>query len=140
LFLLVVITFIDLDHQLILNRITYPGIVIGLAFALVQGRLVPSALAAVGGAGLITVIVIASRGGMGIGDIKLAALLGAFLGWPGIAVALFAGFMIGGVVGLALLALRLRSRKDAIPFGPALAAGALVALFWGDAIVRWYWP
>lgn len=139
-FLMVVITFIDLDHQLILNRITYPGIAAGLLLSAAQDRAVPALLAASGAGALIAAIVVLSRGGMGGGDIKLAALIGAFLGWPGVAVALFTGFMAGGVVGIGLLALRLRGRKDAIPFGPWLAVGALVALFWGDAIAAWYWP
>ncbi|OFX28645.1 MAG: hypothetical protein A2Z07_04380 [Armatimonadetes bacterium RBG_16_67_12] len=139
-FLLVVITFIDLDHQLIPDRISLPGIAVGLVFAALLGRAVPSLLSALGAGALIATIVIVSRGGMGGGDVKLAALMGAFLGWPGIAVALFSGFMVGGLVGMTLLALRLRGRKDPIPFGPALAAGALVGLFWGEAIARWYWP
>ena len=139
-FLLVVITFIDLDHQLIPDRISLPGIAVGLVFAALLGRAVPSLLSALGAGALIATIVIVSRGGMGGGDVKLAALMGAFLGWPGIAVALFSGFMVGGLIGMTLLALRLRGRKDPIPFGPALAAGALVGLFWGEAIARWYWP
>jgi leader peptidase (prepilin peptidase)/N-methyltransferase len=139
-FLLVVITFIDLDHQLILDRISLPGIAAGLVFAVLQGRAGASLLSAVGAGALIAAIVIVSRGGMGGGDVKLAALIGAFLGWPQTAVALFCGFMLGGIVGITLLVLRLRDRKDAIPFGPALAAGALIALFWGEAIARWYWP
>jgi leader peptidase (prepilin peptidase)/N-methyltransferase len=77
---------------------------------------------------------------MGGGDVKMAGLMGAFLGWPGTAVGLFAGFMAGGIVGIGLLALRVRGRKEAIPFGPALAVGSVIALFWGDAIVQWYWP
>jgi leader peptidase (prepilin peptidase)/N-methyltransferase len=139
-FLLVVITFIDLDVQLILNRLTYPGTAAGLAFAFVAGRGIPAVASAAGAAALIVAIVVASRGGMGGGDVKLAAMIGAFLGWPGVAVALFAGFIIGGLIGITLLALRLRGRKDAIAFGPSLAAGALVGLFWGEAIARWYWP
>ncbi|MDQ7841862.1 MAG: prepilin peptidase [bacterium] len=139
-FLMVVITFIDLDHQLILNRLTYPGIAAGLLLSAVQGRVVPALLAAAGAGALIAAIVVLSRGGMGGGDIKLAALIGAFLGWPGVAVALFLGFIAGGAVGIGLLALRLRGRKDAIPFGPWLAVGALAALFWGEAIMAWYWP
>lgn len=139
-FLLVVITFIDLDHQLILDRISLPGIAVGLVFAVLLDRAVPSLLSALGAGALITAIVVVSRGGMGGGDVKLAALMGAFLGWPGIAVALFSGFMVGGLIGVTLLALRLRGRKDPVPFGPALAAGALVGLFWGEAIMRWYWP
>lgn len=139
-FLMVVITFIDLDHQLILDRLTYPGIVVGLAFAAAMGRGLPALASAAGGAAVILAIVVASRGGMGGGDVKLAGVIGAFLGWPGVAVALFTGFTLGGLVGVVLLALRLRRRKDMIPFGPALAAGALISLFWGDALARWYWP
>ncbi len=139
-FLMVVVTFIDLDHQLILDRVTYPGIAVGLLLSAAVGRFVPALLSAAGAAALIAAIVIVSRGGMGGGDIKLAALMGAFLGWPGVGVALFLGFMAGGVVGIGLLALRLRGRKDPIPFGPALAGGALVALYWGQAIAAWYWP
>jgi leader peptidase (prepilin peptidase)/N-methyltransferase len=139
-FLLVAITFIDLDVQLIPNRLTYPGIVFGLVLAAFQGRAVPALLSAAGAAALITAIIVASRGGMGGGDVKLAAMMGAYLAWPGIAVGLFSGFIIGGIVGITLLAFRLRGRKDAIAFGPSLAAGALVALFWGDAVARWYWP
>lgn len=141
-FLLVVITFIDLDHQLILNRLTYPGIAVGLVLAVLWGggRWKTAGLAGLGAAAVILAIVVLSRGGMGGGDVKLAALIGVFLGWPNAVVALFLAFLAGGTVGLLLLALRLRGRKDAIPFGPALAAGALAALFWGEAIARWYWP
>lgn len=139
-FLLVVITFIDLDHQLIPNRLTYPGIAVGLLLAFAQGRGLPHLLAALGAAGLIAAIVILSRGGMGGGDVKLAGMIGAFLGWPGVAVGLFLAFLGGGLVGMLLLALRLKGRKDAIPFGPALAGGALTALFWGNRLAAWYWP
>jgi leader peptidase (prepilin peptidase)/N-methyltransferase len=143
-FLLVVVTFIDLDHQLILNRVSLPGTAAGLALAAVQGRLAGGALAAVVDAAVILVIVVASewilkRPGMGMGDVKLAAMIGAFLGWPVGLVALYLGFIAGGIAAVALLLLRVRGRKDPIPFGPALAAGALLALLWGEAIWRWYW-
>jgi leader peptidase (prepilin peptidase)/N-methyltransferase len=105
------------------------------------GRLVPALVAGAGAAALILLIVVASRGGMGVGDVKLAALIGVFLASPALAaVALFLAFVCGGLTGLALLTLRLRGRKDAIPFGPFLAAGAVGAMFWGEAILRWYWP
>jgi leader peptidase (prepilin peptidase) / N-methyltransferase len=139
-FLLVVITFIDLDHQLILDRLSLPGTAVGLAVAALQHQFVPALAAALGAAALILIVVVVSRGGMGGGDIKLAGMMGAFLGWPGIAVGLFSGVMVGGIVGVGLLVTRRLKRKDAIPFGPALAAGGLVALYWGDAIARWYWP
>ncbi|MCL6554301.1 MAG: prepilin peptidase [Firmicutes bacterium] len=139
-FLLVVVTFIDLDHQLILNWLTYPGVAAGLLLAAALGRLVPAVVAGAGAGAVILLIVVASRGGMGMGDAKLAVLIGVFLASPATtAVALFLAFVAGGLVGVALLALRVRGRKDPIPFGPFLALGALGALFWGEAVVRWYW-
>ena len=138
-FLLTVIAFIDLDHQLVLNALTYPGTALGLAAALLHGRLGPAVVAGIGAGALLLLIVVASRGGMGLGDVKLAVLIGVFLASPAVtAVALFLAFVLGGAVGIVLLALRRRGRKDAIPFGPFLALGGLGALFWGEAIVAWY--
>ena len=136
---LVVVTGIDLDHRIIPDRITLPGIVLGLigAWFLPPG-IVSSAIGTVVGGGLFYAIAWASRGGMGGGDIKLAAMLGAFLGWQAGLLAIFLGVLAGGVVGVVLLVLRLRGRKDAIPFGPFLALGGTVSLFWGGLILRWY--
>ncbi len=143
-FLLVAITFIDLDHQIIPHWLSQPGIFAGLIFAGLQHRLVPAILAGLGAAAFILLIYVASlvllkREGMGLGDAWLAALMGVFLGWPAIASAVFLGILVGGIAAMVLLVLGLRGRKDAIPFGPALAAGAVGALFWGEAIARWYW-
>ncbi len=69
---------------------------------------------------------------------KLAAMIGAFLGAPGVIVALFLAVAIGAAGAVVLLALRLRTRKDTMPFGPALAVGAMIAVFESDAIIRWY--
>jgi len=136
--LLLMIFFIDLEHRIIPNLLTYPGIVLGLALSAANGRL-PNALAASLGAGLFFLLVIlASRGGMGLGDAKLGAMMGAFLGWPSIAVALVISFVLGGAAGALLVLLKLRSRKDVIPFGPALALGGMVALLWGEPLLRWY--
>jgi len=77
-------------------------------------------------------------GGMGGGDLKLGAMLGAFLGWKVVLVALFVGVVCGGALAIVLLASGRSGRKDPIPFGPFLAAGGAVALFWGDRIVAWY--
>lgn len=90
-------------------------------------------LGALLGGGLITAIIILSRGGMGWGDAMLMAGLGGCLGWRYTAVTLYAGFMLGGIVILPLIALKKVSRKDAIPLGPFLAAGGIAALFFGDA-------
>lgn len=136
--MLLAIFFIDLEHQIVPNAISYPGLAIGLLAAIPQDRFLMALLAAAGAGAVFALIAIASRGGMGGGDVKLAAMMGAFLGWPTIAFALLLAFTLGATVGLLLIATRRRSRKDPIPFGPALATGAIVALFVGDAAIRWY--
>jgi len=75
---------------------------------------------------------------MGGGDMKLGAMLGAFLGWPLGLLALFAGVLAGGIVALTLLALGRRGRKDAIPFGPFLALGGAISALWGEPLLAWY--
>lgn len=136
--LLVPIFFIDLEHRLVPNVITYPGIVAGLLLAAAGGRLVNAAIVAAGAGLVFLAIALLSRGGMGGGDVKLAAMLGAFLGWPDAAVGILLAFIGGAAVGVALIVAGLRTRKDAIPFGPALATGALIALYAADPLIRWY--
>jgi leader peptidase (prepilin peptidase)/N-methyltransferase len=136
--LLVPIFFIDLEHRLVPNVITYPGIVVALLLAAAGGRLINAAIAAAGAGAVFLAIALISRGGMGGGDVKLAAMLGAFLGWPDAAVAILLAFIGGAAAGVALIVAGLRTRKDAIPFGPALAAGALIALYAADPLLRWY--
>ena len=136
--MLVAITFIDLEHQIVPDLITYPGIAAGLLLAAAAGRVVDAALTAAVAGTFFLLIILLSRGGMGGGDVKLAALLGAFLGWPNTGVAVFAAFVLGAAVGVFLLVTGRRSRKDPIPFGPALAAGGVIALFAGGPILRWY--
>jgi leader peptidase (prepilin peptidase) / N-methyltransferase len=137
---LIAITFIDLDHQLIPDVITLPGIVTGLAANLAT-RTVPwvdSVIGAVLGGALFFVIIVASGGGMGGGDMKLAAMLGAFLGWQLTLVAVFLAVVAGGAAALAVLSAGRKGRKDAIPFGPFLAAGGAAALLWGRSLMAWY--
>ena len=136
--MLVPITFIDLEHQIVPDVITYPGIAVGLLLGAAGGRFVDAALTSAVAGAFFLLIILVSRGGMGGGDVKLAALLGAFLGWPNTGVAIFAAFVLGAAAGVFLLATRRRSRKDPIPFGPALAAGGVIALFAGGPILRWY--
>jgi leader peptidase (prepilin peptidase)/N-methyltransferase len=81
------------------------------------------------------------RGGMGLGDVKLAGVLGLYLGWLGwssVLVGAFAGFLLGGLVGVALLVTRHAGRRTALPFGPFMLTGALVAVFLADPIASWY--
>lgn len=147
--LLLIVFFVDLDHYIIPNRITYPGIVIGLVFAAVSDGRVDVRHAAVAavtaialGGGFILVnllsVPLLKQEGMGMGDAKLAAMIGAFLGWPIGAVAILLGVFIGGALGVFLLALRIKGRREQIPFGPALAAGAITAMWWGPSLLNWY--
>jgi leader peptidase (prepilin peptidase) / N-methyltransferase len=137
---LIAITVIDLRHQIIPDVITLPGIVAGLVASVVTDRIswVESMIGILVGGGLFVAVIVLSRGGMGGGDLKLGAMLGAFLGWQALLVGLFVAVMLGGLSAVALLASRRLARKDAIPFGPFLALGGAVALFWGEAILAWY--
>jgi leader peptidase (prepilin peptidase)/N-methyltransferase len=151
--LLLVIAIIDLEHQLILNRLVYPTAVIATVFTFMCHRLdfdimpaklnmVPNmAQAAVGcaiGLVLFLLIAILSRGGMGLGDVKMAALMGIMLGFPSVLVAIFVAVIAGGITAILLLVTRKKGRKQAIPFGPFLALGTMLALIWGSSIWGWY--
>jgi leader peptidase (prepilin peptidase)/N-methyltransferase len=146
--LLIVIFWIDVDTMYILNVTTYPGIALGILYGgLIEGRWVPTLIAAAVGYGLFWMISEGSRlylkaikseheDGMGMGDAKLAAMMGAWLGPGPLVVALFAAFLLGSIIGLALKA---RSGKsEPFPFGPALVIGAFAGLFAGEGIWRWY--
>jgi leader peptidase (prepilin peptidase) / N-methyltransferase len=137
---LVAITAIDLDHQLIPDVISLPGIAVGLVLSTITGRpgWLDSLLGALLGGGIFFLIIVASRGGMGGGDMKLGALLGAFLGWKLVLVAILIAVLAGGAVAIGLLTLRRKGRKDAVPFGPFLALGGAVSLFWGRPLLEWY--
>jgi leader peptidase (prepilin peptidase)/N-methyltransferase len=142
---LIVITFIDFDHQIIPDAISIPGIFVGFAAALIFGH--PTWLSSLAGialgGGILWIVAsgyewLTDREGMGGGDIKLLAMIGAFLGWRAIPVTVLLASLLGTVIGLSLMALRGRDTKMAIPFGPFLAAAAVCALFWGDQLIEWY--
>jgi leader peptidase (prepilin peptidase) / N-methyltransferase len=137
---LIAITVIDLRHQIIPDAITLPGVIVGFVATLATHHIswVSSVVGILVGSGLFVAVILLSRGGMGGGDLKLGAMLGAFLGWQSLLVALFIAVMLGGLSAVVLLAARRVARKDAIPFGPFLAIGGAVALFWADPILGWY--
>lgn len=137
---LIAITAIDLQHLLIPDVITLPGILVGLVANIATGRISwrESVVGTVLGAALFLTIILVSRGGMGGGDLKLGAMLGAFLGWKAFLFALFVAVILGGVLGIVLLVSGRRGRKDAVPFGPFLAIGGAVALFWGERVFDWW--
>jgi leader peptidase (prepilin peptidase)/N-methyltransferase len=137
----IVVSLIDLKIQIIPNTISLPGIVLGLAASLVPASPVHFLNALIGallGGGIFYLVAVVSKGGMGGGDIKLIAMFGAFLGWQKCLLTIFAGVLLGSVVGIVLILLKRKGRKDPIPFGPFLCIGALVSLFYGQTIIRWY--
>lgn len=138
--LLVALTAIDWERQLLPDVITLPGIVFGVVANLAIGRLswLEALLGVLVGGGLFLVIILASGGGMGAGDMKLAAMLGAFLGWQVVLVSILMAVVGGGLLAVGLMASGRRKRKDPIPFGPFLAGGGAAGLFWGERIVQWY--
>jgi leader peptidase (prepilin peptidase)/N-methyltransferase len=139
--LLVPITLIDLDHRIIPNKLTLLGTVLApLVLAFTAPDAIPEhliAAAAAGGFFLLTVL--AYPRGMGMGDVKLAFVLGLFLG-RAVVPALFLAFLVGTLVGAVIMARKgaAEGRKTAVPFGPFLALGGVVALLVGDAMVEWY--
>ena len=130
---LIAITVIDLMHQIIPDVISLPGILVGFASAVALGRVswLESVLGIVICGGIFFAVIIVSGGGMGGGDMKLAAMLGAFLGFKVGLFAMLTGVVLGGVVAAVLLVLGRKGRKDAIPFGPFLAVGGAAALLFG---------
>jgi leader peptidase (prepilin peptidase)/N-methyltransferase len=137
---LVALTVIDLEHQILPDVITLPGILAGVLANLATDRVSwrDSLLGIVVGGGLFLVIILVSGGGMGAGDMKLGAMLGAFLGWKVVLLSVFVAVVVGGVLSVVLIASGIRGRKDPIPFGPFLAAGGAAGLFWGERVVQWY--
>jgi leader peptidase (prepilin peptidase)/N-methyltransferase len=142
---LVVITFIDLDHRIIPNEISLPGIVLGILFSLVSPvmTLGNAVIGAVAGAGVLLAVywgyyLLMHEEGMGQGDVKLLAMIGAFLGWRAIPFTLFLASSVGAIIGVTLMFLRGADRKMALPFGPFLCFGALCYLFFGEQLIHWY--
>jgi leader peptidase (prepilin peptidase)/N-methyltransferase len=151
--LFIIIFVIDLEHGLILNKVVYPSMVVALLLALIpQSWLAQEtwltqaiepgiASAALGGAigfAVFLLIALVSRGGMGWGDVKLAALIGLATGFPLVFLAIIMAAILGGIVAVALMIAKKRTRRQTIPFGPFLALAAMVTLLWGSNILNWY--
>lgn len=143
---LVALSLIDLEHKLIPNRILYPALGVSIVLIAVAAATGPGWGAfgrAAGGAAasfaVFNIIHFISPGGMGYGDVRLSGLIGLHLGylsWGRIYAGFLLGFLLGAVVGLLLMGLGKAGRKTAVPFGPFLAAGAVIATFWGGPIVN----
>ena len=142
---LVVVTFIDIEHQIIPDEISLPGIMLGfiLSFFMKDHSWLNSLLGILLGGGSLLFVAYAyhwltKKDGMGGGDIKLLAMMGAFLGWVSIPFIIFASSFVGSIAGISLMCLRNQNSKLALPFGPYLAFGALLYIFFGHDLISWY--
>jgi len=141
---LLAITLIDLEHRIIPDAITLPGTLIGLA--LVNWTQVTWLEALIGAAAgfLLLLLVgivyekVTGVEGMGGGDIKMAAMMGAFLGWKGVLLTIFLGSFLGSIAGVVTMSRGKGGRRTALPFGTFLAPAAVIVLFVGDALISWY--
>jgi leader peptidase (prepilin peptidase)/N-methyltransferase len=142
---LLVITFIVIDHQIIPDVISLPGIVIGFLASFLVGYITykESLIGIILGGGLLLSVawgyyLLTKKEGMGGGDIKLLAMLGAFLGWKGVIVTILAASAIGTLAGIAVALRTGGGRKLAIPFGPFISLGAILYVFFGTQMIEWY--
>ena len=142
---LLIITFIDLDHQIIPDVVSIPGIPCGIAASLLIPTIswIDSLLGILVGGGLLLLVAVSykwvtGREGMGGGDIKLLAMMGAWLGWKAIPFILLASSLIGLLVGGGSGLLLKRGLRTKIPFGPFLAIASLIYIFFGPEVIRWY--
>jgi len=161
---LTVIFVIDLENQLVLDKVTYPGMALALAFSffwpgigevnVLGGSTISQAASSLAGETISRAVIslaggalgfvayvlplVLSRGGMGWGDVKLGALVGLMTGYPLVIVAVLLSWITGGLVAAILLIFKIKKRKDPIPSATFLATSAMVTLLWGQAICQWY--
>ena len=152
--LLIVIFVIDLENQLVLDIVVYPGMALAFAFSFfwpgievislmpggALGRVISSLAGGVLGLAAMALPFVLYRQGMGLGDIKLGALVGLMTGYPLVLITILLSWITGGLVAAILLALKIKKRKDPIPFATFLACSTMVTLLWGQAIWQWYLP
>ncbi|GFO55168.1 type 4 prepilin-like proteins leader peptide-processing enzyme [Geomonas sp. Red276] len=142
---MVVLTFIDLEHQILPDIITLPGIVagFGISFLFPGFGWLNSLIGILAGGGSLLLIafgyqLITKKDGMGGGDIKLLAMMGAFFGWQGVLFIIFVASLLGSVIGISVMLAQKKDSNLAIPFGPFLAGASLIFVFFGKRIIYWY--
>jgi leader peptidase (prepilin peptidase)/N-methyltransferase len=150
---LIVATFIDFEHYIIPNGITFGGVIVGLLLSAVYPPLMDAATiklsvlrsalgVIVGGVSLLTVAVVGEwifrKEAMGMGDVKLVAAIGAFFGWQATVFTILISSLLGGVIGLFLVLWRRKGWESRIPYGPYIAVGAMLWMFCGHRIIDWY--
>jgi len=147
---MIIITLVDYRHQIIPDRLSIPGIFAGLFLTLYRGTtydttrfvlsrdILDSTAGGLLGAAIFYIIIVVSRGGMGYGDVKLAAMIGTFMGWRMLLVVVLLAVITGSIIGITLLITGIKKRKDPIPFGPFLAVMSLVCMIYGEKILDFY--
>lgn len=146
--LFTIIFMVDLEKNVILNKVVYPAMAIAVILAVlgIQPELPQwpvegiANIAMGGGVGFLFffVVAMASRGGMGWGDVKLAGLIGLATGFPMVLVTIVLGAVLGGIAGVVLMAVKKKGMKSLIPFGPFLSVATMVTLIWGSDMLNWY--
>ena len=135
---LVIITVVDIKHQIIPDIITLPGLALGLAAGSYSIGYANSFMGFLLGCGLFYLLAVLSNGGMGGGDIKYIAAAGAFVGWQKVLLIIFIGAVLGTFVGLFQIGFQKKTRKNIIPFGPLLSVATLITLFYGNLLIKLY--
>ncbi|MBB6216605.1 leader peptidase (prepilin peptidase)/N-methyltransferase [Anaerosolibacter carboniphilus] len=141
--LLLTISLIDIQHQIIPDHLTFIGLMLALGFGMstfieVEGTLGAHLLGLLIGGGFLLLVAFVTNGAMGGGDIKLMGMLGLWLGWKWTLLTMLLSFVIGACVSLLLLVAKIKTRKDAIPFGPFIAIAALMTVLYGNDIINYY--
>jgi len=145
---LIIIFVYDLKHYIIPDKVIYPAILVSGIWYFVSSiffhsytryEILNTIYSALGAGLFFFLIVLISRGKwMGVGDIKLAFLMGLLLGFPKILVALFSAFLFGAIIGIGLIILKKKTIKSEVPFGPFLVTGTFIAIFFGENVINWY--
>ncbi len=137
---LLVITMIDLSHQIIPNKILIFLFLISLPYVIfISKSYVESIIGFFAASSFLYLVAVLSKGQMGGGDIKLMAVGGFIIGWKNILLSLMLGSIIGAIVGITLISTGVVKKKQLIPFGPYLASGIMIAAVFGDQLIHWYW-
>lgn len=142
---LIAITFIDIDHRIIPDTLSYPGILVGFvsSFFIPINNPVGSVIGMFAGSGILFIVAylyekITGAEGMGMGDVKLMAMLGAFLGWQASIFIIIMSSLIGSIAGIGLMVFAGKSRKFAVPYGPFISLAAVVYMFYGQFLIDLY--
>lgn len=140
--ILIVIGMIDLDTTNVYFKTTFTGFVLAIVFLALYAYMglpiISYIYGGIIGGGTLALIILITKGGMGWGDVEICFVCGLFLGVKPTLLMLFLSFVIGSVIGLALIASKKKTRKDYIPFGPFIVLASIITILWGQGVITWY--